>query len=251
MFIQSPMKRSCLRRANLCVVVALLQKSDNQFKYQAFYCEENAWWLLQHPQVVDSSFQHDGVERRATLLSKMQAHRSFADSYGRWVLWISNANKSCALWGQRLAQSCNEPVIWDYHVVVLTSGPDGMYVWDLDSSLSFPLPAHIWVSESFRNDIEPRFVPQVRVVNAKTYRAYFSSDRRHMLDMNQQWVAAPPPWPLIQAPNGNTHSLSWFSNVNDNRVGVVASVERFRYAVELGEQDSLWCHTGVRIRRQL
>ena len=91
--------------------------------YQAYYCEENIWRLCQQPQ--------------------LQVHKSE-------VVFISNPRRTCALWYQRAAPYPTEPVVWDYHVILLTQTPDNIWqVWDLDTLLGCPLQAEDYFSMTF------------------------------------------------------------------------------------------------------
>jgi protein N-terminal glutamine amidohydrolase len=145
--------------------------------YTPYYCEENAWRLCAHPSM-------EGQD---------------AD-----VIFISNPARSCAIWSQRAAFSPDEPVLWDYHVVVLTRGADGPQLWDLDNTLGAPLPFMRWWEASFpyRDQLVERVQPMFRVVARARFLEVFCSDRSHML-VDGQWSAPPPPWPPIGAGPSN------------------------------------------------
>ena len=92
------------------------------FKYCPRYCEENVWHLCQEPR-----FQ--GLEQD--------------------VLIISNALRACAFWEQRAAPRPGVPMFWDYHVVLVMR--DGAsFVWDLDTTLGFPVSARTYLDRTFR-----------------------------------------------------------------------------------------------------
>lgn len=129
-----------------------------------FWCEENAWHLCVDPRVGD-------------------AH----------VVIISNPTRTVALWHQRAASRDSAPVVWDYHVVVISTGGR---VWDLDTRLAFPIALDEYLAQSFR-EVAPRLRPRFRAIAAPTYRTRFASDRRHMRDAQGQWQQPPPPWPPI------------------------------------------------------
>jgi len=143
--------------------------------YTPFYCEENAWHLCQ------SDALGDGV--------------------ARWVLFISNDHHTCALWHQRAAAP-RAPIVWDYHVVVLSDDGDCWRVWDLDTRLELPMEAGAWLAWTFWGTahVPAEFAPRFRMVPAAAFVAAFSSDRSHMRSPDGGWQHPPPPWPPILAP---------------------------------------------------
>lgn len=134
------------------------------YRYQAFYCEENAWWLCQ---------------------------RSELGPGKREVWFISNESKQCALLEQRAAPVGLE-VIWDYHVVVVV----GDAVWDLDSRLGMPVPVLEYLEKTFPDlPAELRHLaPRFRVVDADELVATLHSDRSHMRTPDGGWLRPPPAW---------------------------------------------------------
>lgn len=170
-------------------------------RYQAFYCEENIWWLARSPQVRERE---------------------------RWAVFISNPNRTCAIWAQR-AGPPDRPVVWDYHVVLLAKScsGSGLEVWDLDSRLLVPCPADRWLQASFRPSTPSPFQPYFRVVDMPTLDSQFASDRRHMRDASGLFRAPPPPWPCIVARSGAVHTLDAFVEINRRGPGRVMDFERF------------------------
>ncbi|XP_020688468.1 protein N-terminal glutamine amidohydrolase isoform X1 [Dendrobium catenatum] len=75
-----------------------------------------------------------------------------------FVVFISNDDKKIPLWNQKASKSSDKLVIWDYHVICIQivnqknaeEGRSSHLIWDLDSSLPFPLPLDQYVSETFR-----------------------------------------------------------------------------------------------------
>jgi hypothetical protein len=147
--------------------------------YCAFYCEENIWHLA----------GADGFEQSE-------------------VIFISGAQRAVALWGQRLAVAPAQPVIWDYHVVLLRSGP-AAELFDLDTTLGWPVPLTRYLEHTFLDlpAAAAGLSPLFRVVPAARYRALFSSDRSHMRAADGSWLQPPPPWPPIHA-GGEASNLS-------------------------------------------
>jgi hypothetical protein len=141
--------------------------------YTPYYCEENVWYLAGDTRLPRGD---------------------------HLVILISNTRRICPLWAQRAAIAVNEPVYWDYHVILAARGENGAIVYDLDSTLPFPTPWKVYALRTFRPDLRIRgeYLPKFRVIPATEYRARFSSDRRHMKRPGGAWAAPPPPWPAIQ-----------------------------------------------------
>ena len=150
--------------------------------YIAFYCEENVWRLLD---------QWSGPEH--------------------FAVFISNSDRTCALWSQR-ASEMPMPVVWDYHVVALDRAAST--ILDLDSRLSFPCDAQDYLRHTFpvAGRLPEAFEPRFRVVPAAQYLSVFSSDRSHML-VAEQPMREPPPWPCIQVPGQPASNLFDFIDV--------------------------------------
>lgn len=163
-------------------------------RYCAYFCEENIWHLCTDERV--------GVpleERR--------------------VVFISNPRGRVAMRKQRAGESRAGLVLWDYHVVLLARGK----VWDLDSTLGYPVPLDQWVEDSFFplvRGYEPRF----RVIDAPTYLANFSSDRSHMMGSDGAPLKPLPPWPRI----GEGMTLPRFIDLESPFVGEVLDLDAFR-----------------------
>lgn len=133
-------------------------------RYQAYYCEENAWQLAQ--QLGDRGE----------------------------VLVITNDGKRVAVWCQKLAHTPEQPVVWDYHVVNLERVQGGRVVHDLDSVLPCPVPLDRWIEQSFRG-APPPFAPRFVLIDGPEFARRFASDRSHMRGPEGGWLAPPPPWP--------------------------------------------------------
>ncbi|MEO1088829.1 MAG: protein N-terminal glutamine amidohydrolase, partial [Acidobacteriota bacterium] len=147
--------------------------------YAANYCEENVWQLSRHPQLPS------GVG---------------------YAIFISNPERSCALWCQRAAPEAGAPVVWDYHVVLLVEGRETL-ILDLDSTLGVPVSLERYVAETFpfSDRVEKRLQPFFRIVESGEFRRTFASDRAHMRTADGAWRHRPPPWPAIQAPGASTN----------------------------------------------
>jgi hypothetical protein len=150
--------------------------------YQACWCEENAWRLA-------------GLASLAAL--------------ERHVVFVSNAARACAMWAQRAAASAGEPVVWDYHVLVLVRSGSATLALDLDSTAPFPCALEAWVAATFPHAgrLDAALEPRFRVVEASRFLEVFASDRAHMLDERGEYRAAPPPWPPIGAAGAASNLL--------------------------------------------
>ncbi len=167
--------------------------------YCQFFCEENVWHLCEHPRVT-------GRER--------------------FVLFISNRQRRVAMWAQRAAGAPDQPLAWDYHVVLLVRGlpevadPHPTWaIWDLDSTLVTPAAAEQWLAASFAGlaRLPPYFAPRFRLVSAADYRRHFRSDRSHMRRHDGQFKQPPPSWPPILGTPvaGEPNNLERFSSTED------------------------------------
>lgn len=159
-------------------------------RYCPFFCEENIWQLC-------------GEEG---LLGAIPLQE-------RRVVFISNARRRVEVRRQRAG--AGGPVLWDYHVVLVAGGK----VWDPDTTLGFPIALDAWIRDSFNPADPPRF----RVIDARTYRERFASDRSHMAGSGK----APPPWPPI----GEGMNLMRFVDLETPFLGEVVDLESLRAAV--------------------
>jgi len=141
------------------------------FKYTANYCEENIWHLCQH---------------------------DYLSGYSKNVLIISNGSKNCPFYAQKSAQG-NNPVWWDYHVVLLASKDDEHLLYDFDSTLPFPSSLRDYLHYTFPNSENwlPKDLPLFKAIGAADYSRSFTSDRSHMKDASGMWIFTPPVWAPI------------------------------------------------------
>ncbi|XP_042371503.1 protein N-terminal glutamine amidohydrolase [Plectropomus leopardus] len=98
--------------------------------YTSCYCEENVWKLCEFVR----------TERTAPLEDL-------------FVVFISNENRMVPLWRQKSGRG-DQPVIWDYHVVLLHVAPQSSssVVYDLDSELPFPCSLKLYTAAALRSD---------------------------------------------------------------------------------------------------
>ena len=162
------------------------------FRYQPYYCEENAWWVLADPRLA---------------------------SVRRWLVFVTNRIRMCPIWHQRAGRE-GEPVAWDYHVLVVAELQEELHVLDLDSTLGLVVPLHVYVRAAFQPNVGPQVRPWFRVVPADEALSRFASDRRHMRDQDGAWRAPPPPWAPIQGA-GAPHDLDRWLDLDESGRGVV------------------------------
>ncbi|TMS01385.1 Protein N-terminal glutamine amidohydrolase [Larimichthys crocea] len=151
-------------------------KSRENCEYTSCYCEENVWKLC-------DSVRTD----RTGPLDQL------------YVIFISNEKRTVPLWKQRSGHG-DQPVIWDYHVILMQVGlQSDSLVYDLDSELSFPVSLQRYAAQALRSDrnIKPEYHRKLRVVPADSFLLHFASDRSHMMNPDGSWKMPPPLYPPI------------------------------------------------------
>lgn len=147
------------------------------FRYTAYFCEENVWWLA----------------RSLTEAGIAAAHMQ--------VLLFSNATQSVLLLNQRAADP-GQPVAWDYHVVLRVDIDPSPQILDLDTRLDFPTPYLGYLRRTFpaQSELPARYRTWVRVIPGEGYLTHFHSDRSHM--RGRLPAEAYPDYPIIQPASG-------------------------------------------------
>lgn len=160
------------------------------YAYHSRYCEENIWLLCQQAEFADSE-----------------------------VIFMAAQAECFPILCQRAAEASDEPLFWDYHVVLLWHSAEQPYLLDFDSTLAFCTPLSEYFTASFYPEywVKPNYRPLFRVIPSAFYRQHFFSDRRHM-QTKRGWHAPPPPWPPISATQSN---LPKFTNMADHEYGRV------------------------------
>ncbi|KAM9824715.1 protein N-terminal glutamine amidohydrolase [Neosynchiropus ocellatus] len=144
--------------------------------YTSCYCEENVWKLCEFVRT-EGTTPMDQV----------------------FAVFISNDKKVVPLWKQKTGCG-DEPVFWDYHVVLLHAGTQcEPLIYDLDTAMPFPCTLEQYATEALRSDheIKPQFHRKLRVVPCACFLKNFASDRSHMKDAFGQWKMPPPHYPAI------------------------------------------------------
>ena len=168
--------------------------------YTACYCEENIWHLC-----TDKSVQGDN----------------------RQVVWIGSVEGHCPLWCQRASQRDGQPVWWDYHVILLTHTTQWL-VWDLDTTLPFPLSAEEYLQHTFHSQYSTG--TRFRVMSAEYYLQHFSSDRSHMRDAENNYLSPPPSWPAIDKGDNAISEMFDFGSEKHGRLMTLSEVtEKYIY----------------------
>jgi len=168
--------------------------SQAKTHYTANYCEENIWHLAQ----------------------SLKAHCR--------VVFISNSDRQIAMWHQKGATS-NQPLVWDYHVVLFEHSGPTILCHDFDSRLGRPIRAEDYLLASFphQESVNPVYHPRFKLIDKADYLAHFASDRSHM-QKDGEWLSEPPAWPCIGGGSANT--LQQFIDSDDERFGRNYSLEQ-------------------------
>jgi len=129
----------------------------SHYRYTAYFCEENAWWLT-----------HDLV-----------GHGVAAEDLT--VLFLSNRERQVLLMNQSSAAE-GALLCWDYHVVVRRQSHGIDEIMDFDTRLGFPVATSHYVTATFprQSQLPAPYRAMVRVVTAASYLDRFQSDRSHM-----------------------------------------------------------------------
>ncbi|XP_053322451.1 protein N-terminal glutamine amidohydrolase [Spea bombifrons] len=174
--------------------------------YTSCYCEENVWKLCEfvrdlHPQHLEEVY----------------------------AVFLSNNSRAIPLWKQRLGKF-DEPVVWDYHVILLhvTQGNPGL-IYDLDSLLPFPCTCEMYIREALKPDHEwdVCFRRNLRVIRADEFLRTFASDRSHMKDHRDKFIKPPPPYPCIRTAEATMNLDDFISMDPVIGWGMVYTVQEF------------------------
>ena len=154
----------------------LTKFNRNDYAYTPLFCEENIWKL------VESLYTNQ-----------------FAKPID--VLFIVNQADSVAVFEQNQSLGSN-PVIWDYHVLLLAQINNELVVFDFDSRCEFPTPVTKYFNVTFPStkELYENFQPYIKIINANYYYQHFYSDRKHMLGLIDSDKF--PDYEIIQPKNG-------------------------------------------------
>ncbi|KAM9384289.1 protein N-terminal glutamine amidohydrolase [Pholidichthys leucotaenia] len=174
--------------------------------YTSCYCEENVWKLCEYIRT-----------EKTSPLEQL------------FVVFISNQNRMVPLWKQKSGHG-DQPVIWDYHVILLHAVPQAdVLVYDLDSQLPFPCSLELYGTQALRSDrdIRPQFHRKFRVVPADCFLLNFASDRSHMRNPDGSWKMPPPPYPPIRTGENHMNLNDFISMDATVGWGAVLSLDHF------------------------
>ena len=160
---------------------------QEDFAYQAAYCEENIWHLCQQNPLQNS-----------------------------YVIFIFSKGDAFPMLNQRASQHPSLPIFWDYHVVLLVMTGNNQ-IFDFDTTLPFNTDIETYFRQSFIDEslLSDQETPLFRLVPSGEFAKVFSSDRSHMRTPSG-WLAPPPNWSLIGSVDTN---LAEFIQANDNNFG--------------------------------
>ncbi len=157
------------------------QFNKNTCLYTPLFCEENIWQLI---------------------------NSLYMNHYAKpiEVLFIINQNSSIALFDQNQS-NFNEPVIWDYHVILVALKNNQPVIFDFDSRCDFPTKINDYFELTFpvKYPLSQTYQPYIKAIAAAHYLKHFYSDRHHMLGLIEE--SQFPQYKIIQ-PNTNIEKLT-------------------------------------------
>ncbi|HED35980.1 MAG TPA: hypothetical protein ENJ08_17435 [Gammaproteobacteria bacterium] len=174
------------------------------YTYTPLFCEENIWKLI------ETFYTNKQNTPIATPVD---------------VIFIINRSGSVAIFNQ-LASKGQQPVIWDYHVILSAFIEQQPVIFDFDSRCAFPASIQSYFSATFpekyysgNHRLMDRFQPRLKCIPAEQYLAFFSSDRSHMKDTLPENEF--PAYNIIQP--ADTRTALSFRNCIDNSCTVHGS----------------------------
>ncbi len=198
---------------------SLKEYIKTQYLYTPLFCEENIWQLLQ-------SLSATSAAAKTMVNIKIAIDKM-------WVLIITNPEQKIALINQQAA-AVNQPIIWDYHVILLAEINHQYLIFDFDTRLSFVTPLQEYLQKTFipPNKLPQEFIPYIRKVPAQSYLNKFYSDRSHM--QNQIDARQFPPWPIINEHREHCIALADYLNTeqaldDSSQVLKVSSLKQLEY----------------------
>jgi len=158
------------------------------FYYTPLFCEENIWYLA-----------------RSLIQQNIDAEKLS-------IAFIGNPEEHVAIFNQKTAQN-NQPVIWDYHVILIRHDQYPALVYDFDSLCPFPVELDQYLNACFPSSIKihPEYQAQFRLVPTSLFLSQFYSDRSHMLGVIKKENF--PDYPLIK-PSANKDIVSLDQYIN-------------------------------------
>jgi len=191
-----------------------------EYVHAPCYCEENVYLLLRTLRVGESHEDPTG--------------RGLGTEPGDYrVLFVTNEQGGCAFLEQR-AVPLGMPILWDYHVILLSGWGETALIRDLDTRLDFPCVVSEYLDRTFPRDMDAEFQPLFRLIPGDSYLDLFSSDRRHMRRLDGSWLKGPPPWQPLHGPGtDDPHELARILDLGDPRWGPLVDLPTLKFS--LGE----------------
>jgi hypothetical protein len=171
--------------------------------YQPFYCEENIWQLCKHPY-----FKKAAVE----VIFMLPKHKEFI------AVWQSKMSKA------------EQPILWDYHVVL--HDINAKVIYDFDTLLPFPIDAEKYFFHTF-SLVYPAYLPLFKVFQQEDFALNFFSDRTHMQNKKGKWLKPPPEWDSPRPNTSNNKKRISFTEVLDVENTLVGKTYSFYEMVDL------------------
>ena len=163
------------------------KKSD--YCYTSLFCEENIWHLARS--LIDEAIKEEDIH----------------------ILFLTNKNKQIAIFNQLSAEP-KQPVIWDYHVILMVKIEGVHYIFDFDTRLDFITSYEFYIKNSLPDNIISLYQSQFRIIPAKTYLQYFYSDRSHMKGVISESLF--PNYPTILSDSDNKIDLKDLLDIEKN-----------------------------------
>lgn len=182
------------------------------YLYTPLFCEENIWQLIRVLSSGDIEINN------------------------LWCLFITNPGHKVPLLNQQAA-ALNQPVIWDYHVILLADINHQSVIFDFDSRLGFVTSLDEYLKNTFiffNKELHEELIPYIRKIPAQSYLKHFYSDRSHMI--NQISASEYPPWPIINENKTDCIPLADYLNIqkclsNDSSLIKVDSLETVKHGL--------------------
>lgn len=160
--------------------------------YTPLFCEENIWHLA-----------------RSLIQQNIDAEKLC-------IAFISNPEEHVAIFNQKTSRD-NQPVIWDYHAILIRHDQQPALVYDFDSLCPFPVELDLYLTACFPSTvtIHPEYQAQFRLVPASQFLTQFYSDRSHMLGIIKKENF--PDYPIIK-PNVGKKMIRLNEFINFNQL---------------------------------
>ena len=164
----------------------------SSFIYTAQFCEENIWCLCRD------------LVKQGVPISRLH------------TLFLSSRSRQTPILQQRSSPSPDQPVWWDYHVVLLVTADSGSLVLDFDTCLEFPVSGKTYFQKSFypQKALQRRHQVYLRKIKGEEFLKRFTSDRSHMIDDHGQPLAPFPDYPPINRHQNGTTGLRDYLNLS-------------------------------------